>query len=130
VKALTIRQPWAWAIIHAGKDVENRRWKPRYRGPLLIHAGSQSDPDGAAAVLWMMTDAAGFGRPRAAFDARGAIIGLVQLVDVLTDSASPWALPGWYHWLLEFPEPIDPPVPCRGRQGLWTPHQRVLDAAI
>ena len=23
-KALSIRQPWAWAIIHAGKDVENR----------------------------------------------------------------------------------------------------------
>lgn len=23
-KALSIRQPWAWAIIHAGKDIENR----------------------------------------------------------------------------------------------------------
>jgi hypothetical protein len=25
VKALTIRQPWAWAVIYGGKDVENRR---------------------------------------------------------------------------------------------------------
>ncbi len=25
--ALSIRQPWAWAVIHAGKDVENRSSK-------------------------------------------------------------------------------------------------------
>jgi hypothetical protein len=25
VRALTVRQPWAWAIIYGGKDVENRR---------------------------------------------------------------------------------------------------------
>jgi hypothetical protein len=25
-RVLTVRQPWASAIIHAGKDVENRTW--------------------------------------------------------------------------------------------------------
>jgi hypothetical protein len=39
VKALTMRQPWAWATIYGGKDVENRRRRTAYRGPLLIHAG-------------------------------------------------------------------------------------------
>lgn len=24
--ALSVRQPWAWAIIYAGKDIENRLW--------------------------------------------------------------------------------------------------------
>ena len=24
MKALTVQQPWAWAIVHGGKDVENR----------------------------------------------------------------------------------------------------------
>jgi hypothetical protein len=39
VKALSIRQPWAWAILHAGKRIENRDWRScHYRGPLLIHA--------------------------------------------------------------------------------------------
>ena len=28
MKALTLRHPWAWAIVHCGKDVENRTWKP------------------------------------------------------------------------------------------------------
>ena len=26
--ALSIRAPWAWAIFHAGKDIENRTWAP------------------------------------------------------------------------------------------------------
>jgi hypothetical protein len=25
--ALAVRQPWTWAIIHAGKDLENRDWR-------------------------------------------------------------------------------------------------------
>ena len=50
--ALSIRQPWAWAIIHAGKDVENRsenmaRRAERLVGQIiLIHAGKTFDPDG------------------------------------------------------------------------------------
>jgi hypothetical protein len=45
MKALSIRQPWAWAIVHAGKRIENRQRKDgampdicRHRGPLLLHA--------------------------------------------------------------------------------------------
>lgn len=41
--ALSVRQPWAWAIIHAGKDIENRSWQAvnhglRVRGRIAIHA--------------------------------------------------------------------------------------------
>jgi hypothetical protein len=40
MRALTVRQPWAWAIIHGGKDVENRSWTNRYAtGLIAIHAG-------------------------------------------------------------------------------------------
>jgi hypothetical protein len=121
VKALTLRRPWAWAVIYGGKDVENRRWKTAHRGPLLVHAGRHADPRGSELVLQTMADPEAFGRPRPAWEAQGAIIGLVFLADILTDSPSRWALPGWYHWVLEFPSPIDPPVPCPGRPGLWEP---------
>jgi ASCH domain len=127
-KALTIHQPWAWATIYGGKDVENRRWKTTYRGPLLIHAGKDADPEGPAFVLRTLADPLNYGRPRAAWEARGAIIGLVFLADVLTDSPSRWASPGWYHWVLEFPHPIDPPVPHRGRPGLWAAPSAVVEA--
>jgi ASCH domain len=128
LRALTIRQPWAWAVIHAGKDVENRRWKTSYRGALLIHAANDADPEGAARLLWTMADPEAFGQPRAAFEARGAVIGLVYLADILTDSPSRWAEPGCYHWVLEFPSPVEPPVSCRGRPGLWTPAGAAAEA--
>ncbi len=38
MKALSIRQPWAWLILHGGKDIENRDWATRFRGRVLIHA--------------------------------------------------------------------------------------------
>ncbi|RCJ19276.1 hypothetical protein A6770_31970 [Nostoc minutum NIES-26] len=38
MKALSVRQPWAWAIIYASKDIENRGWPIYYRGDILIHA--------------------------------------------------------------------------------------------
>ena len=53
MKALTVKQPWAWAIIHGGKDVENRSWMPNL-GPrgmrIAIHAGKGWDKDASFVV--------------------------------------------------------------------------------
>jgi hypothetical protein len=38
MKALSVCQPWAWAILHGGKTIENRHRPTRHRGPLVIHA--------------------------------------------------------------------------------------------
>jgi hypothetical protein len=46
MKALTVKQPWAWAIVMGYKDVENRSRRTNHRGPLLIHAAKQMDADG------------------------------------------------------------------------------------
>lgn len=45
MRALTLRQPWPWAIAEQGKNVENRPWRTRYRGLLAIHAGRALDGD-------------------------------------------------------------------------------------
>jgi hypothetical protein len=47
MRALTVRQPWAWAIVHGGKDVENRtrNLAGSYRGPVAIHAALRTTPD-------------------------------------------------------------------------------------
>ena len=42
MKTLTIWQPWASLIIAGIKNFETRGWSTKYRGPLLIHAASQS----------------------------------------------------------------------------------------
>lgn len=45
MRILTVRQPWAWAIIHGGKNVENRvrNIAGDYRGPVLIHVAKAFD---------------------------------------------------------------------------------------
>lgn len=49
MRVLTVRQPWAWAIIRGGKDVENRsrNLAGGYRGPVLIHAAAKKPDDRA-----------------------------------------------------------------------------------
>lgn len=42
MRAISVRQPWAWLLLHKGKNVENRSWAlpACYVGvPLLLHAG-------------------------------------------------------------------------------------------
>ncbi|GAA3417649.1 hypothetical protein [Streptosporangium vulgare] len=58
IKALSIKQPWAWAIsrravTYAGKDVENRTWTTEYRGLLAIHASLTWDRAGGDSdMIW------------------------------------------------------------------------------
>ncbi|MBR6133426.1 MAG: ASCH domain-containing protein [Bacilli bacterium] len=45
MKVLTIREPWASLIVNGYKKYEFRSWKTKYRGKLLIHAGSKLEKD-------------------------------------------------------------------------------------
>lgn len=112
MKTLSVRPEWSWAILHAGKLVENRSWATRYRGRLLIHASLR--PDRAARGFMA---ALGIEVPAVAL--RGVILGSVVLVDVVDDADSPWAEPGQKHWLLRDPEPWPVPVAAKGDLGLW-----------
>ncbi len=118
MKALTVRPPWAHAIIHLGKDVENRSWPTSYRGPLAIHSGSRWDPIGARII------AERTGKVCLPGDSGAAILGLVDLVDCRWWEAesgweSPWSGRGQWHWILQNPRAIEP-VAMPGRLGLWT----------
>lgn len=136
VKALTVRQPWAWAIIHGGKDVENRTRNiaGSYRGPVAIHAGKHR-PAGWTDLGFMRALRAAFHiyAPETTPLHRGSIIGIVDLVDVHRsgissvshycdpwDGCSPWAQRDGYHLVLANPRPLATPIPCKGRLGLWT----------
>ena len=46
MKVIVIRQPWAWLIVNGIKDIENRSWRTRYRGPLLIQASARKPAAG------------------------------------------------------------------------------------
>jgi hypothetical protein len=140
MKVLTVKQPWAWAIMAGHKRVENRTWLTRYRGPLAIHAGLKIDPAGYAALAAIgvrgpWSEVRG-NEPRTTDHGLilGAILGIVDLVDVVRmdqeDCAGEFLFPpsafrlpplstGPYCWLLANPRPLPEPIPMPGRQGLW-----------
>ncbi len=114
--ALTVRQPWAAAILWGGKDTENRMWRTSHRGRLLIHAGTRADPwsdSPQAAVIAAI--------PEELRALRGVILGEVTLVDCIRGSTSPWAAgrDNRWRWLLADPVPWDVPVPATGQRRLW-----------
>ena len=117
MKAITVRQPYAWAILSAGKDVENRSWRTHYRGPLLIHAGSGYERD-----PWLPR---GIVAPSKADLPFGAILGIVDLVDVVERSRSRWFV-GEYGFVLRRPRLLSSPIYCPGRLSLWTPTPRQI----
>jgi hypothetical protein len=50
LKILSIRHPWAYLIANGDKDIENRMWRTKYRGPFLIHASLALDREGCRAT--------------------------------------------------------------------------------
>lgn len=118
MRALTIRQPWADAIAHGTKRVENRTWATGYRGRLLIHAGVAYDPMGR----FIITD-----RDALASwpDTRRAVLAVATLADVHAAKGCclPWGEqgPAVFHWVLTDVRTLADPVPATGRLGLWIP---------
>lgn len=116
--ALSVRQPWAWLIIHGGKDVENRDWSTRVRGRVLIHAakGCTIDEyrDGEAFAFDVNL---GIRVPPLTTLDRGGIVGSVEIVDCVVSSPSPW-FQGKYGFVLRDPRPL-PFRPVRGQLGFF-----------
>lgn len=98
--ALSVRQPWAWAIIFAGKDIENRSWQAinhglRQRGRIAIHAAKgmareEYEEAGETINDILRRQGSQLRCPDAINLMRGGIIGSVEVADVVTKSSSPW----------------------------------------
>jgi len=114
VKALSIRQPWAHAVLHLGKDVENRIWATRYRGLLVVHAPKTVDTLAGAYLEWCR-----YRLPDPLVT--GALVGTVRVVGCVDDSDSEWAEQGQgqWHWQLTDPRPFLAPIPWRGALRLF-----------
>lgn len=119
MRALTLWQPWAFAIAHLGKDVENRTWKPPgdIQGQrIAIHAGKRIDWD----ATWAL-HAEGHSIPLKPIT--GAVVAVATVSGFVTENhgtrrRSPW-FAGAYGWCLDDVIVLPDPVVCRGAQRLW-----------
>jgi hypothetical protein len=101
-RVISVMNPWAWRIVTGLQAVEERPWKPSWRGVLWIHASKDSDLS-APAEVW----------PPAGQLVNSAIIGHVTLANVE-------GRPGAWRWILTSPRQLARPVTgVRGHPGLW-----------
>lgn len=139
MKAITIKQPWASLIVHSTKDVENRTWPSRYRGPILIHAGKAMDGKEVIAANEFIDEQGIKTVPGWPWDSEeamreardkwplkdvkfrdlpfGGIVGVGNMVDCVAHSESPWFSGPW-GFVIRDVRPV-PFHACRGALGLW-----------
>jgi hypothetical protein len=142
MKALSIKQPWAWLICAGYKDVENRNWwihmPPLLNYPatprrIYVHTGKTIDKKAfewianripKSIVEKFMVD----GVPNPGMFITGAIIGEVDIVgckfrhgDMNANLFSPWHEFGMYGLLLANPVLYHNPFPCKGRLKFFEP---------
>ena len=129
MKCISIQQPWAGLILTGYKDVENRSWSTAYRGRLAIHAGAKMYEDSFVSASAIMKRIGKRIDPRGMSEfTRSAIVGYVDLVDVVTESASPWFV-GEFGWVLANPVAIEP-IPYKGKLGLFDIPDSLILAAV
>lgn len=117
--AISVRQPWAWLIIHGGKDIENRTWATQYRGRVLIHASKGMTAEEYSTTKDWAACNLGVWLPEPTLLMRGGIIGSVEIVDCVRRSESRW-FSGPFGLVLRNPEPL-PFRACRGMLRFFSP---------
>ena len=91
MKALSLRQPWAHAVVFGGKTIENRvKWRTsNFRGPLLLHAAQGMTKQEWEAAKAFCVDRGLWDPIKPPFPhhmltlARGAIIGVCDVIGVV-----------------------------------------------
>lgn len=118
LRALSLKQPWAWLVVNGFKDIENRNWRTQHRGPLLIHASRSVDLLTPTVEEEMETN----------YDVTipdelplGGIIGVVDVIDCVRKHPSKWKFKASWGWVLENPRRL-PFRQCKGFVGLFRPN--------
>lgn len=119
--ALSVRQPWAWALACGKKSHENRNWRPSINiigQRIAIHASKTIEYPAVEEV----TRLAGM----APVLATGAVVGVATLVDVVTESDSPWFV-GPIGFVFDEAVLFANPVPCAGALNFFRLTNAVRD---
>lgn len=122
MKALSIRQPWAWLIVNGYKDVENRTWPTNLRGTILIHAAkTMTDVDYDEALAFIrskhsISNLASIVPKQHELDL-GGVVGMATIVSCSERYPSPW-FTGPYGFGLQFANRLTF-IPMKGALGFF-----------
>jgi len=136
MNAISVRAPWWWAILHLGKDIENRSKHWPVRGRVLIHASKWFDGREIyddwhqVAQMWRHRPGA-LPPPRLDSiwaelqEAGGSIVGSVEVTDCVESSHSSWFVGPW-GLVLRNPIVYRKPIPWKGQLGVFKVPLNVL----
>ncbi|MEL6167247.1 MAG: hypothetical protein AAFR35_01055 [Pseudomonadota bacterium] len=123
--ALSVRQPWAWAIVAGHKVIENRSLASIRAGGMTcrrvaIHAALGMTAKEYAWAFWRL-ERHGVRCPAPAQLSRRGIVGAVDVTDIVSESDSQW-FGGDHGLVLANAVGVDP-IPAPGALGYfdWTP---------
>jgi hypothetical protein len=127
MKALTLKQPWAWLVVHGPKHIENRRWNTKHRGRFYIHASKTHERNEYFSAS-RVCEPLGFELPPyvSPLYQCGGIIGSAELVWVLyREDVEDWKFQGQYGFVLANRRPTKF-VPCPGALNFWSLREDIL----
>ncbi len=134
MKALSIRAPWWWAILH-GKPVENRDWYTGIRGRVWLHASKHWCIEDIALDYVDASDmakASGIAFPEPDWkwmrSVGGCIVGSIEIYGCVRDYPSPFFV-GEYGFLLREPVALANPIPFKGRLGFFEVPDHIFSGA-
>ena len=107
-------------FVNAGirpKTIENRTWTTKHRGTLLIHASTTFDHDAIDTWVGRCPELEHVIPLDERTYAKGALVGIADLVEVVYRSTDPWFI-GPYGFVLANAHPLEP-VPYRGQLKLF-----------
>ena len=87
MKALSIRQPWAWLIVNGYNDIENRTWSTDFRGRVYVHTGRKIKSVDIPEQRDYITESVIILPEEPPL---GAIVGVATITDSVDCSSSPW----------------------------------------
>ncbi len=123
MRALSVRNPWAWAILHGQKTVENRDWATnnparKFRGRVLLHASKGCGKREYAEAVAFIRSISALEVPPLSELPLGAIVGAMTVSGWVEQHESPWFVgPGAL--TLENIVALPEPVPCKGALGFF-----------
>jgi ASCH domain len=125
LRALSVRQRWAWAICAGVKKTDNRTWTTERRGTIAIHASTSTQ-----VVNSYHKDSGCDAMHRKNF-VFGAIIGFADIVDVASygrqHEDDPFA-EGPYCWTMRNGRFLKEPIPLPGKLNLFKLSPAIQDS--
>lgn len=120
---ISIKQPWAKALLLGFKTIEIRTWRPNYTGPILLHASGNVDTESLPIFNGSITIAK---KDTGIIFAKAYLSGFIDYQtreEFDADFQQHRNLSHWFDgrqvgWRISSVQAITP-IACKGKLGLW-----------